>query len=68
MEMCKRIEIPMGSGLIGKFNTLWEIMKRWNNETDEVFYELIIENKIVGNFPSVVSAMKTLIDQFDEQE
>ena len=54
------------SGIIGQFDTNWEIVRLYDRTYDCESFNLYIAGLYVEAFPSVVEALKELVNQFSE--
>lgn len=62
-----RIERTMvASGIIGIFSHEWKIVKLYDIKYDSESYNLYINEEYYGDYPSVVKALATLVNQFEE--
>lgn len=53
-------------GVIGNFNISWYVLEQHDTKNDERCYDLHIGGEFVKSYPSVVAALRDLIDCFDE--
>lgn len=53
------------SGVIGKSDTEWLIMKLYDRKNDTVCYDLSIADVGITTFDTVADALKELLNQFE---
>lgn len=53
------------SGVIGKSDTEWLIMKLYDRKNDTVCYDLSIADRGIATFDTVVDALKELLNHFE---
>lgn len=53
------------SGVIGKSDTEWFIMKLYDRKNDTVCYDLSIADVGIMTFDTVADALRTLLNQFE---
>lgn len=53
------------SGVIGKSDTEWLIMKLYDRKNDTVCYDLSIANVGIMTFDTVADALRALLNQFE---
>ena len=54
----------VGLGIIGNYGVRWECVEHENWETDEIYYEMWIENGKLGRFDSIALALKDLAEEY----
>ena len=63
----KQIERTIAaSGIIGKFDTGWTIIRLHDNKYNSDCYNLYINENIFNTYESVAAALKDLVKQFEE--
>ena len=56
----------VASGVIGKFDRQWKVLRLYDCSTNESCYDLYVEDEAIGSFGSVVDSLDVLVDMFKE--
>ena len=56
----------VANGVMGVMETEWQILKQYDIKYQSVGYDLLINRDLVDTYPSLIEAMKALIDTFED--